>query len=105
MFIDTGVVAECYTFRVEYYSAMKKNEIMPLAGPWADLEIVTGFPDGSVSKESACPCRRWGFEPWFGKTPRRRTWQPTPVFLPGECHGQRRPAGLQSTGLQRVRHH
>ena len=63
MFIDTGVVEECYTFRAEYYSAMKKNEIIPLAAPWMDLEIVTGFPDGSVGKESACPCRRWGFEP------------------------------------------
>ena len=23
----------------------------------------------------------------------RRKWQPTPVFLPEECHGQRSPAG------------
>ena len=23
------------------------------------------------------------------KDPQRRAWQPTPVFLPGECHGQR----------------
>ena len=27
--------------------------------------------------------------PWVRKIPRRRTWQPTPVFLPGESHGQR----------------
>ena len=25
-----------------------------------------------------------GFNPWVGKTPWRREWQPTPVFLPGE---------------------
>ena len=41
------------------------------------------------------------FSPWFGKTtpppPRRRTGQPTPVFLPGESHGQRSD-GLQSLG-------
>ena len=31
---------------------------------------------------------------------------PTPVFLPGESHAQRRLAGyIQSIGLQRVRHH
>jgi len=24
---------------------------------------------------------------WVGKIPWRRTWQPTPVFLPGESHG------------------
>ena len=26
---------------------------------------------------------------WVGKIPWRRKWQPTPVFLPGESHGQR----------------
>ena len=30
---------------------------------------------------------RFGFNPWFGKIPWRREWQPTPVFLPGESHG------------------
>ena len=35
------------------------------------------------------------------KIPWRRAWQPTPVFLPGEFHGQR---SLQSMGSQRVRH-
>ena len=32
---------------------------------------------------------RHGFDPWVGKNPQRRKWQPTPVFLPGESHGQR----------------
>ena len=30
-----------------------------------------------------------GFHPWVGKILWRRGWLPTPVFLPGECHGQR----------------
>ena len=29
------------------------------------------------------------FDPWVGEIPWRREWQPTPVFLPGESHGQR----------------
>ena len=33
--------------------------------------------------------RRCGFGPWVGKIPWRRAWQSTPVFLPGESHGQR----------------
>ena len=33
--------------------------------------------------------REMGLEPWMGKIPWRREWQPTPVFLPGEFHGQR----------------
>ena len=32
---------------------------------------------------------RLGFNPCVGKIPWRRAWQPTPVFLPGESHGQR----------------
>ena len=44
-------------------------------------------------KESTCQCRRLGFNPWVGKIPWRRKWQPTPVFLPGEFHGQRSLAG------------
>ena len=44
-------------------------------------------------KESACQCRRPGFDPWVEKFPWRRKWQPTPVFLPGESHGQRSLAG------------
>ena len=35
------------------------------------------------------PRRRPGFNPWVGKIPWRRKWQPTPVFLPGESQGQR----------------
>ena len=44
-------------------------------------------------KESACQCRRRGFDPWVGKIPWRRKWQPTPVFLPGKSHGQRSLVG------------
>jgi len=51
-----------------------------------------GFPGGTRGKESACKCRRCkrgGFDPWVGKIPWRRKWQPTPVFLSGKSHGQR----------------
>ena len=45
-----------------------------------------GFPDGSDSKESAYSAGDPRFDPWVGKIPWRRKWQPTPVFLPGEAH-------------------
>ena len=51
-----------------------------------------GFPDDASGKEPACQSRRHkrhGFDPWIGKIPWKRAWQPTPVFLPGESHGQR----------------
>ena len=43
-------------------------------------------------------CRRPGFNPCVGKIPWRRKRQPTPVFLPGEFHGQRSLAGYRPWG-------
>ena len=47
---------------------------------WSDL----------AAAAAACRrCKRHGFDSWVGKIPWRREWQPSPVFLPGEIHGQR----------------
>ena len=43
------------------------------------------------------------WETWVGKIPWRRTWQPTPVLLPGESPWTEEPGGLQSMGSPRVR--
>ena len=37
-------------------------------------------------------------DPWVGKIPWRRRWQPTPVFLPRESHGQRSLVGYSPWG-------
>ena len=53
------------------------------------------------SKEFICQYRihgRLSFSPWVGKIPWRREWQPTPVFLLGESHGQRSLAGFSPWG-------
>ena len=54
-----------------------------------------GFIIDASGKEPACQCRRqrYGFDPWVRKIPWRRKWQPTPVFLLGEFHGQRNLVG------------
>ena len=57
----------------------------------------------SDSKESAYNAGDFKFDPWIGKIPCRRKWQPTPVFLPGKFHGQRSLAGY-SPWVARVRH-
>ena len=44
-------------------------------------------------KEPSCQCSLCGFNPWVRNIPWRRKWQPTPVFLPGESHGQKSLAG------------
>ena len=41
-----------------------------------------------------------GLIPGFGKIPWRRKWQPTPVFLPEECHAQRSLAGYSPWGCK-----
>jgi len=50
-----------------------------------------GFPGSSVVKN--LPAMQELQKTWVRKISWRRTWQPTPVFLPGEPHGQRNLAG------------
>ena len=38
------------------------------------------------------------FDPWVRKVPWRRTWQPTPVFLPGKSQGLRSLVGYSPQG-------
>ena len=43
---------------------------------------------------------RHRFDPWVGKTPWRRAWQPTPVVSPRESVGQRTLAGYSPGGCK-----
>ena len=55
-----------------------------------------GFPGGTSGKEPACQYRRPREAHSIsgsGRSPGRRAWQPIPIFLPGELHGQRTLAG------------
>ena len=59
------------------------------------------LPQCLSGKETACQCRRLQrheFDPWVGKIPWTRAWQPTSVFLPGESHGQRNMGGYSPWG-------
>ena len=65
---------------------------------------VKGFP-GNASEERAFQCKRrkrCEFDPWVGKIPWRGAWQPTPVFLPGESHGQRSLVGYSPQGCKEL---
>ena len=64
-----------------------------------------GFPGGTSGKEPACHCRRHkkhGFDPWVGKIPWRKAWQPTPVFLPRESHEQKSLVGYSPQGSTEI---
>ena len=63
-----------------------------------------GFPWWLSSNEPACQWRSYGFDPWIGKVPWRREWQPTLVFLPGKSHGQRKLVIYRPWGCKRAGH-
>ena len=63
------------------------------------MTILKGIPGWCSGKEPTCwRCRRPRFDPWVGRIPCRRAWQPTLAFLPGESHGQRSLAGYSLWG-------
>ena len=74
----------------------------------SDLRIIntvgkeTGLPWWLSGKELTYQDRRCQFDPWVGKVPWRRKWQPTPVFLPGKPH-HRGAWWATVHGSQRVR--
>ena len=55
------------------------------------LNLCEGFPGGSAGKESACTAGDLGLVPGLGRSPGEANWLPTPVFWPGEFHGQYSP--------------
>ena len=57
------------------------------------VHTVEGFPQWLSGEESACQCRRLKFDPWVGKIPWSRKWQPTAAFSSWKSHGQRSLAG------------
>ena len=69
------------------------------SGPWVrGLWAKEGLPWWISGKESTCQFRRHRFDPWVGKIPWRRKWQPTPVLLLGKSYGQRSLAGCSPWG-------
>ena len=55
-----------------------------------DISQILGFHgDSDGKKKIYLWYRKPRFNPWVGKISWKRAWQPIPVFLPGEFHGQR----------------
>ena len=66
--------------------------------------MCVGFPGGARAKEPTCQCKRHKrpeFNPWVGKIPWRRKWQHSPIFLPGESHGERSLVGYGPWGCKK----
>uniref|UniRef100_A0A8D1G8J7 DUF1725 domain-containing protein n=1 Tax=Sus scrofa TaxID=9823 RepID=A0A8D1G8J7_PIG len=50
---DECVEKMWYMYTVEYYSAIKKNEVMAFAAPWMDLEILI-LSGVSLKEQNKC---------------------------------------------------
>ena len=97
--MDTHVDASAFCLRKEKLSKEKvfshrmeksKNFILEMASlaQTVKASVCNAGDPGSIP----------GFDPWVWKIPWRRKWQPTPVFLPGESHGQRSLVGYSPRG-------
>ena len=62
------------------------------------LDSLRGFPGGPVVRNPPANARDLQFNPWVRKIPRKRKWQPTPVFSPGKIPWIEEPDRLQSMG-------
>ena len=65
--------------------------------PFIKTDVWRYNPGGTTGKELR-------FNPWVGKIPWRRVWQPIPEFLPGKSHGQDGQAGYCPWGGKRAGH-
>ena len=66
-------------------------------------QTLVELPGGTLGKEPTCQCKSHkthGFNPWVKKIPGRRRYQPIPVFLPREFHGQKSLVGYSPWGLK-----
>ena len=71
---------------------------------WGGITKAEGFPCGSAVKNPPAMQETWVRSPRFGEILWRRTWQPTPVFLPGESPRTEEPGGIQFMDSRRVGH-
>ena len=91
----------CVIYIVQFYLYILLTEFSSgLTKRLRKKVILWGYPSGSDGKESTCQCRRPRFNPWVGKIPCRKKWQPTLIFLPGKPHQQRTLVGYSPWGCK-----
>ena len=105
--IDTVAHFQFWTLQKLKALSLRVYYLVQTIGISNALLRLLGIPGGASSKEPACQYRRHKrheFSPWVGNIPWKRTWQSTPVFLPGESLEQKSLVGYKFKWSQRVRH-
>ena len=109
LYIFTCILQSCYSFIINSNTVFFFINSLAFSTYRYMLSYIIlcihywGHPWWLSDKESACQCRRHGFDPWIGKIPWRRAWQPISVFLPGKFHVQRSLKGFSPWHCERVR--
>ena len=89
-------ILECVA--ISYFRGLKRcipfSRGFPSGAVVKNLPADSGDPRGAGSRDTS----------WVKKIPWRRKWQPILVFLPGKISWTEEPGGLQSIGLERVKH-
>ena len=85
---------ECEIIHCRYFCSC-----LPTAVDALMVQALPSSPGIPGGKQPACQCWRCEFNPWVGKIPWRREWQPTPVFFSGESYGQRNLEGATIHGV------
>ena len=84
-----------HDYTVNYYSVVRKKEIILFVTIWVDFEDTVLTEIYQTEKDKHCIVITYL---WVGKVLWRTKWLPTPVFLPGKSHGQRSLAGYSPQG-------
>ena len=100
-FISFGALKAIFYFELFIFQALWN--IIWKTTIWYYIYQWSGFPVGASGKETPCQYRRYkrrGLDPFVGKITWRRKCQPSPIFLPGESHGQRSLVGYSPWGCK-----
>ena len=89
---------------IDFFFFLENVVLLKLWSYRFNITLIKLLPRWFSGKESACQWRRHKLDPWVGKIPWRRKWQPTPVLLPGKSQGWRSLGGCSARGYKRVRH-
>ena len=75
--------------------------LLKVGNNWPLGNTLVSFPGGSMVKNPPAvqELQETMLDPWVRKVPWKREWQPTPVFFPGEFHGQRSLMGYIVHGV------
>ena len=81
-----------------------KGRVTVISNLWKRITYrpLVGLLQWRSGKESTCNVGDVGSDPWVRKIHWRREWQPTPVFLPGESHGQGSLVGYSPWGCKEL---